>query len=348
MSYIEKKRFSEINLADPFFDSLKKDYVEFEQWFNKKATKNADALILSRNEKDLDAFLYLKIEDGEVNDVVPALPTAKRLKVGTFKVNAIGTKLGERFIKKIFDYAIYGKVDEIYLTVFSKHTGLIEVLKRYGFEHVANKTTANGTELVMIKTWAPKDNMLLDYPRFNINANKYLLSIYPEFHTRLFPDSILNNENYNLLEDVSHTNSIHKVYICFMDVSVLKRGDLIAIYRTNDGQGPAFYRSVVTSICVVDEVRTKNSFASFVEYLAYCQPYSVFSEAELLEWFNKKTIFTIKMTYNAAIEKRLTRGNLIETVGVSDKLRWGFLQLSDDQFEQIIKLGKVNESLIIH
>lgn len=348
MSYIKKKRFSEIDLSDRFFDSLKNDYSEFEHWFNKKAIEGAWALVLERDDVHLDAFLYLKIEYEEVNDVEPTLPAARRLKVGTFKVNAIGTKLGERFIKKIFDYAIYEDVEEIYLTVFSKHIGLIEVVKRYGFKHIANKTTSNGTEFVMIKTWVPKGNMLFDYPRFDVATNKYLLSIYPEFHTRLFPDSILTNENYNILEDVSHTNSIYKVYICFMDVSVLKRGDLIAIYRTSDKQGPAHYRSVVTSICVVDEVKNKQSFASFAEYLAYCQPYSVFKEEELLEWYSKRNIFTIKMTYNAALEKRLTRGDLIETIGVNQNVRWGFLQLSNEQFEQIIKLGKVNESLVIH
>ena len=61
-----------------------------------------------------------------------------------------------------------------------------------------------------------------------------------------------------------------------MDVSQLRRGDIIVIYRTKDDKIPAHYRSVVTSICVVEEVRTKKDFKSFAEYLSYCQPYSVF------------------------------------------------------------------------
>ena len=39
-------------------------------------------------------------------------------------------------------------------------------------------------------------DLLSDYPYINNrnNENKYLLSIYPTFHTRLFPDSKLVNE----------------------------------------------------------------------------------------------------------------------------------------------------------
>ena len=34
---LELRPFSAINLADPFFDSLKGAYPEFEQWYAKKA-----------------------------------------------------------------------------------------------------------------------------------------------------------------------------------------------------------------------------------------------------------------------------------------------------------------------
>ena len=40
------------------------------------------------------------------------MPEAKRLKVGTFKIDAHNTKLGERFVKKIVDKAIFDKVED--------------------------------------------------------------------------------------------------------------------------------------------------------------------------------------------------------------------------------------------
>ena len=103
----------------------------------------------------LDGFLYVKIEEGAVEDVTPALPSARRLKVGPFKINPHGTKLGERFVKKIFDHAVHEEVEEIYVTVFAKHTGLISLLTRYGFEWQAAKRTANGEELVLASIGDP-------------------------------------------------------------------------------------------------------------------------------------------------------------------------------------------------
>lgn len=39
MKYIEIKKFAEINLNDPFFDSLKRDYSDFPKWFKRKERK---------------------------------------------------------------------------------------------------------------------------------------------------------------------------------------------------------------------------------------------------------------------------------------------------------------------
>ena len=41
---IEYKKFSSINIDDPFFDSLKEDYLGFEDWFKRKADKYAYVL----------------------------------------------------------------------------------------------------------------------------------------------------------------------------------------------------------------------------------------------------------------------------------------------------------------
>ena len=83
-------RFKDIDLSDPFFDSLKSDYAEFSGWFAKKADNQA--YVFPSGTGGLDGFLYVKIEEGAVDDVTPALPPARRLKVGTFKINAHGTK----------------------------------------------------------------------------------------------------------------------------------------------------------------------------------------------------------------------------------------------------------------
>ncbi|WP_374949540.1 GNAT family N-acetyltransferase [Mucilaginibacter sp.] len=346
MKYV---KISSIDLTDVFFDSLKADYLEFGHWFKRKADAGEGAFV-TYDKNVVQGFLYLKIEEEKIEDVVPQLPASRRVKVGTFKINPHGTRLGERFIKKMFDFAIAKGVESIYVTVFNKHEALIHLFKKYGFEIKAQKTTDNGIEDVLVKEIkSQKDDINLSYPLIKLNTSKYLLSIYPQFHSRLFPDSLLNSETYSLIKDVSHTNSIHKIYICYMDVSVLKPSDNILIYRTSDGAGPAHYRSVVTSVCVVEEIKSKKDFSSLEHYLKYCKDYSVFDENELKGFYNqnKKYFYVIKMTYNAALSKRITRGNLIENVGLSPDAYWGFMSLSDSQFKSILKFGGVSESIIV-
>lgn len=93
-----RKPFKEIDLNDEFFDSLKKDYKEFTNWFNTKAIENDSAFIQLVN-NNLSGFLYLKEETGPITDVSPKINCTKAIKIGTFKINSRGTRLGERFIK---------------------------------------------------------------------------------------------------------------------------------------------------------------------------------------------------------------------------------------------------------
>ena len=350
MAYIEQKLFSDVDINDNFFDSLKKDYTEFLDWYDRKSDEGKKALVLYKDSQLL-AFLYMKIESGIVDDVEPILESKRRLKVGTFKVEAHGTKLGERFIKRIFDTAITKDIDEIYLTIFEKHKSLIAIFKKFGFYEYGTKTTPNGKEFVLIKQLDKiKNDILKDYPLVQMeNKNIFGLSIYPKFHTRLFSDSILNNESVDILEDKSYTNSIHKIYICAMgDVQKFNNGDILLIYRTKDDKGSARYRSVMTSICVVQEVLNINSFNTLENFLAYCEPYSIFTDEELKGFYEtKKYPYIIKMTYNLSFKKRVTNGYLVDNIGLKPDY-WGVFGLNTIQFNQIIKAGEVNESLIVN
>ena len=346
---ISLKPFATIDLDDPFFDSLKADYKEFAEWFKKKGATHERAYVQYRD-GGIQAFLYLKDEGNEeLTDVTPIRPACKRLKVGTFKIDAHNSKLGERFVKKILDVAIHGSYEEVYVTIFPRHEGLIKILQKYGFEEAGKK----GTELVLVKNMKSKTgDILKDYPLLSIrDKRKFVLSIYPKFHTRLFPDSILHTEEGlkdELVKDVSYTNSIHKIYLCFMpDTAKLMRGDIIAIYRTNDNLGPARYRSVITSICQVEEVRTKAHFADVKDFIKYTNFYSIFSDEDLANWYRYKDVIVIKMTYNIALTKRVTRGFLLDEAGISAEQYWGFFQLTDEQFNIILRKGEINENLIV-
>lgn len=338
------EKFKSISLDESFFDSLKTDYAEFENWFEKKGEQLAFTF---RNDSGgLDGFLYLKEENAVVADVFPPLPLSSRIKIGTFKINSHGTRLGERFIKRAFDIAVSRKVQALYVTVFEKHQNLLSLFLRYGFIERATKSTANGVELVLEKVLkVTSGDVVLDYPLIPIIKDRhFVLSIYPQWHSRLLPDSLLNNENSSILQDVSHTNSIHKIYLTAMrGVDQLKRGDTLLIYRTSSG-GPAFYTSVITSLCVVEELLNINVFTTIEKFIAYCSPYSVFSEAELRQFYTRKTYpWIVRFTYNLALGKRLTRGVLIEKVGLDPDIYWGFFQITSEQLESITKISGDHE-----
>ncbi|MEH0833287.1 N-acetyltransferase [Pectobacterium cacticida] len=349
--------FKDVNFSDPFFDSLKSDYIHgFVKWFEKKRLSPDEfAYVLYDDKNNIDGFMYLKNETGVVEDVQPNLMSNKHLKIGTFKFNTKGTLRGQRFLKKIFDHALKYQVDDIYVTVFDKHDYLIRLFQIYGFVNVGKKTSENGIENVLVREMNTENltgDLLSDYPYIN-NRNKerkFLLSIYPTFHTRLFPDSKLITESPDIVADVSYANSIRKIYICAMDgVMDMQTNDIIIIYRTSDNQGPAYYRSVATSICVVEKVRTISSFINEKEFLDYCSKYSVFTKSELCSFYKtKKYPYIISFTYNLALPKRLNRAKLINDIGLNPNAYWGVMELSDSQFDNIIKLGEVNESIIVN
>lgn len=350
MNNLSYTPFHQINLNDPFFDTLKQDYTEFPDWFIRK--KNEYAYTFKNDLGMLEGFIYLKIEDEALNDVMPPLPPKRRMKIGTLKINAHGTRLGERFIKKAIDHAIFSNVDELYVTIFDKHAGLLRNLQRYGFNRVGTKTTANGAESVLVKSLGGiVGDVRKDYPFIDASQRKFLLALYPDWHTRLLPDSILSNENADaLITDVSHTNSINKIYLTKMHgTENLRRGDILLIYRTTDKKGPAHYRSVATSLCVVDEVRDINDFSTCDDFLEYASSYSIFTEAELRKFYVQKNYHVvIRFTYNAALKKRVNRAFMIEELGMSASNYWGFFQLTNEQFDGIKEQGEVNESVIIN
>lgn len=347
---LEVKLFSDLNLEDSFFDTLKESYPEFSDWFNKKATNGESAYVFFDDKGKILDFLYLKIEEEPMDDVIPQQPTKKRLKVGTFKILPRHSRRGERFMKKIMDRAIADNVDEVYVTIFPKPEleYLITSFESYGFLHVADKDHGDrGCEYVLVKNMRTfVGDIVKDYPFVSKSGSeKNILAIKPDYHTALFPDSILNNEDpYDLVQDVSSTNSIHKIYICWMkDVDKLKKGDLLLIYRTNDGKGFANYRSVITSVCTVNEVKTFKDFKDEDDFIKYTNQYSVFSQIELRKWYKYKNNFTvIKMLYNVAFTRKVIRKKLLEEVGLDGNAYWGFLSVTDEQFNQIVELGQAD------
>ena len=129
-------------------------------------------------------------------------------------------------------------------------------------------------------------------------------------------------------------------------MDLISKNDVTIMYRTTEDGKKAEYSSIATSICRVDEIKiTKfNNINDFIKYAKY----SIFSEKELYKEYENKKNYVIKMTHNIALDKRITRHDLIERAGISRDAYFVLLEITKEQFKQICKLGGVNESLIIY
>lgn len=122
-----------IDVNDPFFDTFRPAYKDFEKWFARKSDE--EAYICRSDKNDIIGFLYLKTEDESENytNIISTFTPKRRLKVVTFKVEASGFRLGERFVKIIFDNAIARNLDEVYVTLFKDRD---ELKRLYDLQYV--------------------------------------------------------------------------------------------------------------------------------------------------------------------------------------------------------------------
>lgn len=346
---VQKLKFGRIDLSDSFFDSLKEDYDGFDKWFIKKYDDEAYITINSNNGRLL-SFLYLKVEDQNENysNITPVLPPKKRLKIGTFKVISNGFRLGERFLKIIFDNALKNHVEEIYVTIYDKRDEqkrLISLLEQWGFVFWGMK----GAERVYIRNFEPKvdtKNLKSTYPYISKNNDIYIVPIYPNYHTELLPDSILNTESpEDFIEDFPHRNCIGKIYVSRAMEPHPKVGDVLIFYRTG-----GYFKSVVTTIGVVEELRY--TFDDEKDFILYCRKNSVFPEERLRDiWrYSSNKPFAIKFLYTYSFPHRINMKKLIDLhvlMGINDAPR-GFKKITKEQFETIIKATKSDSSFIIN
>ena len=346
---VQKLKFGKIDLNDTFFDSLKEDYVGFDKWFIKKYDEEAYITINSNNGMLL-SFLYLKVEDENENysNINPQFSPKRRLKIGTFKVISNGFRLGERFVKIVFDNALKNHVQEIYVTIYDKRPEqrrLIDLLEQWGF--VLWGTKGEG-ELVYVRDFSQNfdiENLKACFPYISKGKNAYIVPIYPEYHTELLPDSILNTESpKEFIEDFPHRNSINKVYVSRAMEPYPSVGDILVFYRTG-----GYYKSVVTTIGEVLEVKT--DFQDENDFIFYCRKKSVYPEQALREmWrYSARKPFVVNFLYDYSFPHRINMKELIELkvlTGINDAPR-GFKPITKEQFEIILKETRSDESFIV-
>jgi hypothetical protein len=343
---VKREYFGHIKLGDVFFDSFRNDYVGFDKWFNGKAGNNEKAYVCYEA-NDLKAFLFLKVENEDENyvDITPVLLKKRRLKIGTFKVVSNGLRIGERFLKIVFDNARQYKAEEIYVTIFDGRPellSLIALLEQFGFKQYGTKTSASGTEKVYVRDFSKEANVQqpkLTFPWLSSSSDVFIIPIKPEYHTELFPDSILKTESSNnFVENEPHRNAISKSYISHSFNRNLKSGDIIVFYRSG-----GIYKGVATTIGIVEGM--VDNIKDLNELISVCKKRTVLTESELnkyWEWKPHNRPFVINFLYAFSFKKRITLKQMLdEGILTSMDAVKTINKISRDSFKRLITLSGI-------
>lgn len=314
---VKKEYFGNIDLSDEFFDGFRNDYDGFDKWYNGKAGDNAIAYVCFEANA-LKAFLFLKLEDDKENysQIDPPFKPKKRLKIGTFKVVSNGLRIGERFLKIVFDNARQLGVDEIYVTIFDHRPelqSLISLLAKFGFEDHGTKTTSSGIERVLVRDFKVRFDETYPsktFPWLSKTSDVYIVPIKPEYHTELFPDSILRTEKaLDFLDNMPHRNAISKAYISHSKNRNLKTGDIVVFYHSG-----GIYKGVATTIGIVEEAI--DGIPSLDELRKICRKRSVLTDKELAEYWNRYPTlrpFVFNFLYAFSFKKRINLKQMLDS-----------------------------------
>ncbi len=352
MLSVQQQTFRQIDLNDPFFDSLKQDYPGFEKWF---ASKSLERAYVCRDDANaLLGFLYLKTETQEEDyvNISPPLPPARRLKVGTFKVESTGFRLGERFLQIIFDNARLRGVQEIYLTVLPEAQerpelgALIQLVGNWGFVLHGTMSSGGLEECVyrkVIGSYSSNRSIKQNFPNLLFDGRKkFILPIKPEYHTDLFPDSILRTENpADFVSNVGFRYALQKIYISFTPNRDMGVGDYVLVYRNGTNPGRKAYESAITTLGVITELRS--SFRDWTEFRRYCGNRTVFPDDDLQRiWQNHRSrMLVVSFIMVCSLKRRpilkeLWDHGIVEPSGGPRP----FHRLSDDHFVDILAYGQ--------
>jgi predicted nucleic acid-binding protein len=348
---VKKVLCGDVEVADTFFDSFRADYPDFNNWFVRKSQE--PGYICFQGET-IVAFLYLKIENERepYPDVIPAFVPKRRLKIGTLKVILNGFKLGERFLKIIFDNAIRQRVCEVYVTIFPNSVvqeRLISLLEDFGFSRYGEKQNPYGNEQVYVRDMRPRfdtANPKKTFPYISRSARAFLVPIYPQYHTELLPDSILRTESpSDFVEQEPHRNAIRKVYISRSHYRDLRSGDILVFYRTG-----GFHTSVVTTLGIIESVYT--NLIDERQFLRLCRQRSVFSDQNLRQQWRYSALnrpFVVDFLYAYSFPRRpnmeaLINNGVIQNVNSAPR---GFEAITARQLDTVIRLSETDSRIIV-
>ena len=329
---VQDRYMYEIDKKQPFFDSLRQTYDDFDNWYQKSASDQRKCWCIADDNGNIVAICIYKLEANvkltDAGDIIKG----KILKLCTFKVDATarGKKLGERLLYIAFDFCVKNDIDWVYLhTVGKEHQTLVGLCEEYGFYYLGKYQSDD----VYIKPMKLKqdnldslESLIRYYPNFQDNdmVQKFIVPIQPKYHEDLFPD--FSNMKGSLFESDQSLyscqgNTIKKAYLCHSNIKTVKKGDVVLFYRSKD-------RKSIQCMGVVEETFFSESVDEVFPIIA---KRTVYTYSELAEILSKKTL--IILFRFIALHKEITLKNLT-SVGIKGNIQ-SIRKISNEQYSTI-------------
>lgn len=334
-----------LSLDDPFFDSIKSDYPEFNEWFQKICQEHRKCWVYKTEEDLIDAILIYKLED-EVIISNPVLPKKTRLKICTFKTQQFGYKIGELFIKLSVELCVKQNIDEMYLTVFSyKYENFVNLIQEYGFE---KKGVKENGEDIYVKLLIPENIEEIEdfgiiskkyYPSFydGKKAHKFLIPIRPEFHERLFTGL---GRQTTLAEFagsfIIEGNTIKKAYLSHSGIKKMRPGDILLFYKSKMDRS-------ISSLGVIEELYRLRDPDKILQYVLKRTVYSIHEIIEISE----KSTLVILFTFHFHFDNPVGYDFLLQQ-GILKGPPQTIIEIDDSSYRTIKHAGGIDERYIVN
>lgn len=323
------------SLSDQFFDSLRKGYDGFDEWFRKKARGDRRAWIYRGDDGQLAALCIYDVQTGEIiNDAQQRLD-GDALKLCTFKVGeqVRGRKIGELFLKAAFRYASERACEHVFThTNATEHDYLIRLLEDFGFSRQG--TYRNDDVLVKAHPrMAPEagDIAPIEYARryfphyrHDKTVQKFIVPIQPRYHDILLPDYSPQQGRLFGIQN-SAGNAIKLAYLSHAQTNSIVPGDVLLFYRTID-------EKAVTSVGVVDNFKTLQRAEEIASLVSRRTVYSQ-REIEAMATSPTKVILFRLVEH---LPTQVDYARLQQACGVKGPIQ-SIRKIQDDQFNKILK-----------
>ena len=210
------------------------------------------------------------------------------------------------------------------------------LMQEWGFVLWGYKDTGEAVLVKDMKNYNLGGNPKFNYPIVKSAAKHFILPIYPQYHTDLFPDNILRNEDMRLYEEnKGHRYAIEKMYLSAAYNIQAVPGDVVLIYRIGEWE-PKHHTSVITGIAIIQEIiATKTDD----ERISICKDKSIFTEQEIRAFKGKYPIVVKLLDYQPF--KMPVRLKKLREMNVVDSFSGPrpFMKITKEQFETICQLG---------